>query len=54
MYQKMLHRTQPLGQNPDWMCIDCIKKHEPELHKNITEDKDYFVLKDIEKIVHNK
>jgi hypothetical protein len=54
MNQKMLHRTQPLGQNAEWMCIDCIEKYEPELAKNIKGDKDYFVLLDVEKAVHNK
>jgi hypothetical protein len=49
--QKMLHRTNPLGQNdPGWMCIDCIEKKEPELASNIKSD-DYDVLQDIESAV---
>lgn len=53
---KMLHRTNPLG-NSDagWMCIDCIEKLHPELAKNIKDEDDYPVLKDIESIaLHGK
>lgn len=40
---KPLHRTQPKGQSPNFMCIDCIKKQEPELAKNILEE-DYNLI----------
>ena len=52
--QKMLYRTNPLGNiYAGWMCMDCIEKYEPELAKNIRDDKDFKVLKDIEKAVKN-
>lgn len=34
-----LHRTVPKGQlNENWICIDCLKKIEPELAKNEAEE----------------
>lgn len=34
-----LSRTGPFGEDPEWMCMPCIEKHEPELAKNIKEDR---------------
>ena len=46
---KMLHRTNPTGQSDGgWMCLECIESEEPELYKNIVEDEDFNVFKDIE------
>lgn len=33
-----LSRTGAFGENPEWMCMPCINKHEPELANNIKED----------------
>lgn len=52
--EKMLHRTAPLGETPsNWMCMSCIKKHEPELAKNIKTDDDMKLLNIIEDEVKN-
>lgn len=34
-----LSRTGPFGEDPEWMCMPCIEKHEPELAKNIKEER---------------
>lgn len=34
-----LSRTGPFGEDPEWMCMLCIEKHEPELANNIKEDR---------------
>lgn len=49
--ERMLHRTTPKGQDPDWMCMPCIEKHEPELAKNIKQDDDITLLNTIESAV---
>lgn len=55
MNEIMLHRINPTGQSDaGWMCIFCMQKVEPELAKNIINDPDYKVIKDIESIVLNK
>ncbi len=33
-----LERVNPKGENGIWWCHNCIKKHEPELFKNMKED----------------
>jgi hypothetical protein len=49
--QVMLHRTAQKGQIPaDWMCMQCIQKHEPELAKNIKKDDQ--VLTDLNNIFY--
>ena len=46
---KMLYRTEPLGSNnPNWMCMPCIEKHESELANNIKRDDDMKLLNTIE------
>jgi len=45
---KMLHRTNPKGQDGGWMCMPCIEKHEPELARNIKSDDDMNLLNIIE------
>ena len=50
-FDVMLHRTGPVGQDPEWMCMPCINKHEPELAKNLKSEPDFKVVEDIEKIV---
>lgn len=53
-FDKTLHRTKPKGQNdPGRMCMDCIKKLHPELHKNIQEDKT-LLESSIENLAYNK
>jgi len=38
--KRPLQRTNPVGQpNAGWMCEPCLKKNEPELHKNAVDDK---------------
>jgi len=46
--KKPLSRTNPKGQ-PDagWMCQDCIKEKEPELHKNLKEDGEFKISNEI-------
>lgn len=45
---KPLSRTKPKGQ-PDggWMCQDCMKKQEPELYSNLSDDGDLKITNDI-------
>ena len=46
--ERMLHRTNPLGEEPNWMCMPCIEKYEPELANNIKNDDDMKLLNIIE------
>lgn len=50
----MLHRTEPKGQiNAGWMCMPCIKKHEPELATNIQDEyKQEPIMNDLNKIFY--
>jgi DNA-directed RNA polymerase subunit RPC12/RpoP len=34
-----LERVNPKGEKGIWWCITCIKKYEPELAKNIIDDR---------------
>jgi len=43
---KPLQRINPIGENGIFWCEPCIEKEEPELYKNIQEDKN-----DVEKVL---
>ena len=53
MFQTPLHRTNPKGQ-PDagWMCEECIKLKEPELHANLEAEDDFKVVHDIHEAIN--
>lgn len=51
--EKMLHRTGPMGQEPNWMCMPCIQSYEPELAANIAE-KMSDVEHDLEALMYPK
>lgn len=38
-FDRMLHRVNPIGKNGIFWCMPCIHDKEPELAKNIEEDK---------------
>jgi hypothetical protein len=43
--QTSLFRTNQVGDSePNWMCEQCLKVKEPELHSNIKNDDDYKIL----------
>jgi hypothetical protein len=48
-----LQRVNPIGENGIFWCEPCIEKNEPELFKNIQEDKT-DVEKELENIIYNK
>lgn len=48
MSKRMLHRTGPIGEDPEWMCMPCIKRSEPELARDIEGDDDMELLNLIE------
>ena len=52
VFSRPLQRTNPKGEDGIWWCMPCIEEVEPELHKNIQEDKSQ-VEKDLEKICYN-
>lgn len=54
VFDKALHRTNPIGQEGGYMCMACIEKYEPELAKNIKSDPNFQVIKDIAKAVNNR
>lgn len=52
--ERALYRTNPIGDlDGGWMCMECMRKHEPELHSNITQDDDYQVILDIESAIRD-
>ena len=38
VFKKPLERVNPIGELGIWWCHDCLKKHEPELYRNMIED----------------
>ncbi|MFD2922014.1 hypothetical protein ACFS6H_20000 [Terrimonas rubra] len=46
-----LSRVNPTGEDGIFWCDECIKKHEPELYKNLKEDEP-DVLKDLKNICY--
>jgi len=50
----MLHRTGEIGTlKPEWMCMPCIEKNEPELAKNLQEEyKDEPIINDLNNIFY--
>lgn len=51
MCKRMLHRTGSIRENPEWMCMPCIKISEPELAKDIERDDDMELLNLLEEEV---
>lgn len=49
VFNTILHRTEPIGDDPNWMCMQCIEKLHPELADNIKNDDDYNIIQDIHK-----
>ena len=49
----MLHRTNLEGQvDAGWMCMLCIKKTEVELYKNIVNEDNFKVVKDLQDLIY--
>jgi hypothetical protein len=47
-FDKPLHRTNPTGQiDAGWMCEDCLKIKEQNLHKELKKDGDLKVVNDV-------
>lgn len=40
VFDKLLKRVNPIGEPAIWWCEDCVRKYEPELSRNLKEDKD--------------
>lgn len=53
VFNRPLQRVNPKGEDGIWWCEPCIEKEEPELARNIKEDKSQ-VEKDLEKICYAK
>jgi hypothetical protein len=51
VFDRMLDRVNPIGEDGIFWCMPCIKAHEPELAKNIKEDRGP-VVQDLEKIFY--
>lgn len=50
---KVLYRVNEIGIDGIFWCDECIKKKEPELHKNIMEDPETDIIKDIAEIIRS-
>ncbi len=53
VFERPLQRVNPKGEAGIWWCEPCIAKEEPELARNIAEDKTQ-VEKDLEEICYPK
>lgn len=52
VFSAPLQRVNELGIDGIWWCESCIRNHEPELYKNIQEDKNQ-IEKDLENDLYN-
>lgn len=49
-----LIRVNPIGEDGEFWCWDCLKKHEPELYKNLKDDLTRAERLIIDEVYHGK